>query len=215
MVLWDNVVWNIALTDPVMVDDISGGSGWCDSGRGERVHTPHVAEDLASMRTKRPQSVMVTAVLVKILEQPWSHSWPMERSELDCREGKMCAKRAELGRPSILSNPVCVLEMVTPSRRMTEIMSVTMVRASRVLEVLKKWPVAPVSITVVEFVGREGVDCMGVMLPLVMVKLSAVGMGVTGPLDQERQEVREGPVCGFGMELVVFTPIMLVAVAAT
>jgi hypothetical protein len=156
MVLWANVVWNIALTEPVMVDGISGGSGWFDAGRGSRVHNPPVAEDLVPVRTKRPRSMMVAAVLVKIVEQPWSHSWPMERSELDCREGKMCAKRAEAGRPGILSKPLCVLEMVAPSRRVTAMLSVATTTASRVLDVLKKWPVVSVSITVVGLVGGEG-----------------------------------------------------------
>jgi hypothetical protein len=91
MVLWANVVWNIALTEPVMVHGISGESGWFDAGRGSRVHNPPVAEDLVPVRTTRPRSVMVTALLVKIAEQPWSHSWPMERRKLDCREINMCA----------------------------------------------------------------------------------------------------------------------------
>jgi hypothetical protein len=39
--------------------------------------------------------------------------------------------------------------------------------------------------TVVVFVGGEGVDCVDVMILLVMVKLLAVGTGVTGFLDQE------------------------------
>jgi hypothetical protein len=74
---------------------------------------------------------------VKIVEYPWSLSWPMEKSELDCREGKMCAKRVDAGRPGILSKPVCVLEMVAPSGRVIAIMYVVMAMASRVLEILK------------------------------------------------------------------------------
>jgi hypothetical protein len=185
MVLWANLVWNIALTEPVMVDGMSGGSGWFNVGRGLRVHNPPVAEDLVPVRTTRSRSVMVTALLVNIVEQPWSHSWPMERSELDCREGHMCAKRAEAGRPGIWSKPVCVLEMVAPSGRVTAMLSAVMAMASRVLDVLKKWPVAPLSITVLGFVGGEGVDCVGVTLLLATVKLLAVGTGVTDPLDQE------------------------------
>jgi hypothetical protein len=90
------------------------------------------------VRTTRSQSVMVTALLVNIVKQPWSHSWPMERSELDCREGNMCAKRAEAGRPGIWSKPVCVLEMVAPSGRVTAMLSAVMAMVSRVLYVLKK-----------------------------------------------------------------------------
>jgi hypothetical protein len=131
------MVSNIALTEPVMVDGISGGSGWSHAGRGSRVHNPPVAEDLVPARTTRPQIVMVTAVLMKVAEHPWSHSWPMERSELDCREGNMCAKRAEAGRPGILSKPVCVFAMVSPSGRVMAMLSVEMVLASRVLEILK------------------------------------------------------------------------------
>jgi hypothetical protein len=209
------VVWNIALTEPVMVDGMSGGRGSFDAGRGERVHNPPVAEDLVPVIATRPQSLMVTALLVNIVEQPWSHIWLMERSELDCREENMCAKRAEVGRPGICSKPVCVLEMVAPSGRVTAMLSAVMATASRVLDVLKKWPVAPVSITVVGFVGGEGFDCMGVTLLLVTVKLLAVGNGVTGPLDQGRREVREDPLRGLGTKLVVFPPIMLVAVSAT
>jgi hypothetical protein len=41
---------------------------------------------------------------------------------------------------------------------------------------------------------------MGVTLLLVMVNLLAVGMIVTGPLDQERRKVREDPVRGLGDE---------------
>jgi hypothetical protein len=96
MVLWANVVWNIALTEPVMVDGMRGGYGWFDDGTGSRVHNPHVAEDLVPARTTRSRSMMVTTLLVNIMEQSWSHSWPMERSELDCR-------RAEAGRPGIWS----------------------------------------------------------------------------------------------------------------
>jgi hypothetical protein len=138
MVLWDNVVWNIVLTEPVVVDGMSGGSGWFDVGRGSRVHNPPVAEDLLLVRTTRSQSVMVTALLVNIVEQPCSHSWPMESIELDCREANMCDKRAEAGMPCIWSKPVCVLEMVAPSGRVTVILSAVMAMASRVLDVLKK-----------------------------------------------------------------------------
>jgi hypothetical protein len=158
---------------------------------------------------------MVIALLVNIAEHPWSHSWPTERSELDCREGNRCAKRAEAGRPGIWSKSVCVLEMVAPSGRVTAMLSAVTAIAPRVLDVLKKWPVAPVSITVVGFVGGEGVDCVGVTLLLATVKLLAVGTGVTGPLNQERREVREDPLQGLGGKLVVLPPIMLVAVAAT
>jgi hypothetical protein len=98
MVLWANVVSNIALTDPVMVDGMFGGRGWFDVGRGSRVHNPPVTEDLVPVRTTRSQSVMVTDLFINIAEQPWSHSWTMERSELDCSDGNMCAKRAEAGR---------------------------------------------------------------------------------------------------------------------
>jgi hypothetical protein len=123
--------------EPVMVHGIYGGSGWFNFGRGLRVHNPPVAEDLVPVRTMRPQSLMVTALLVKFTEQPWSHSWPMERSGLDCREGTMFAKQAEAGRPGILSKPVCVLEMVAPSGRVTAMLSAVMATVSRVLEVLK------------------------------------------------------------------------------
>jgi hypothetical protein len=119
-------------------DGMSGGIRCSDVGRGLRVDTPPVAEDLVMVRTTIPRSVMVMEVLVKIVEQPWSQSWPMERSELDCREGKMCAKRAESGRPGILSKPVCVLEMVVPSERVEAMLSVSMATASRVLEIFKK-----------------------------------------------------------------------------
>jgi hypothetical protein len=129
MVLWANMVWSIALTEPVMMDGMSGGSGWFDAGRGSRVHNPPVAEDLVPARTMRPRSVMVTALLVNIVEHLWSHSWPMERSELDCREENMCAKREEAGRPGIWSKPVCVIEMVTA------MLSAVMATVSRVLEV--------------------------------------------------------------------------------
>jgi hypothetical protein len=127
----------------------------------------------------------------------------MEKSELDCREGNMCANRAETGRPGIWSKPVCVLEMVAPSGRVTAMLSAVIEMASRVLDVLKKWPVAPVSIIAVGFVGGEGVDCVGVTLRLATVKLLAVGTGVTGPLDQEQREVQEDPLRGLGTILVV------------
>jgi hypothetical protein len=179
------VVWNIALTDPVMVDGMSGGSGWLDVGRGSRVHNPPVAEDLVPVRTTRSRSVMISALLVNIVEQLWSHSWPMERSELDFREGNMCVKRAEAERPGIWIKPVCVPEMVAPSGRVTVMLSAVTEIASRVLDVLKKWHVAPLSIIVVGFVGGNGVDCVGVTLLLATVKLLAVGTGMTGPLNQE------------------------------
>jgi hypothetical protein len=185
MVLWTNVVWNIAFTDPVMVDGMFGGSGWFDVGIGSRVHNPPVAEDLVPVKTTRSRSVMVTALLVNIVEQAWSHSWPMERSELDCREGNICAKRAEAGRLGIWSKPVCVLEIMAPSGRVKAMLSAVTAMTSRVLDVLKKWPMAPVSIIVVGFVGGEGVDCVGVTLLLGTIKLLAVGTGVTGPLNQE------------------------------
>jgi hypothetical protein len=96
----------------------------------------------------------------------------------------MCAKRAEAGGLGIWSKPVCVLEMVAPSGRVTAMLSAVTAMESRVLDVLKKWTVAPVSIIVVGFVGGEGVDCVGVKLLLATAKL-AVGNGLTGPLNQE------------------------------
>jgi hypothetical protein len=83
------------------------------------------------------------------------------------------------------SKTVCVLDIVAPSGRVTAMLSAVTAMASRVLDVLKKWPVAPVSIIVVGFVDGEGVDCVGVTLLLGTVKLLAVGTGVTGPLNQE------------------------------
>jgi hypothetical protein len=53
MVLWANVVWNIALTEPVMVYDMSSGSGWFNVGRWSRVHNPPVAEDLVPVKMTR------------------------------------------------------------------------------------------------------------------------------------------------------------------
>jgi hypothetical protein len=38
MVLWANVVWNIVLMEPVMVDGMSGGSGWFDVWRESTIH---------------------------------------------------------------------------------------------------------------------------------------------------------------------------------
>jgi hypothetical protein len=67
--------------------------------------------------------------------------------------------------------------------------------------------------TVVVFVGGEGVDCVGVMIRLLIVILLAVGTCLTGPLYQELWEVREDPVRGLGKKLVVVPPIVLVAVA--
>jgi hypothetical protein len=137
MVSWANVVWNISLTETVMVDSMSGWRGWLDVGRGSRFHNPPVVEDLVPVRMTRSQSVTVTALLVNIVEQPWSHSWPMERSELDCREGNMCTKQADTGRPGIWSKPVCVLEMVALSGRVTAMLSAVISMTSRVLDVLK------------------------------------------------------------------------------
>jgi hypothetical protein len=79
--------------------------------------------------------------------------------------------RRQGGRLGIWSKPVCVLEMMAPSERVTAILSPVTAMESRVLDVLKKWPVAPVLIMVVGFVGGEGVDCVGVTLPLVTAKL--------------------------------------------
>jgi hypothetical protein len=46
----------------------------------------------------------------------------------------MCARRAEAGRPGILSKYVCELEMVTPSVRVTVMLFVAMETASRLLD---------------------------------------------------------------------------------
>jgi hypothetical protein len=40
------------------------------------------------VNTMRPRGVMVTAVFVNVVEHPWSQSWPMDRSELECRGGR-------------------------------------------------------------------------------------------------------------------------------
>jgi hypothetical protein len=81
---------------------------------------------------------MMTAVFVKMMaDHSWSHIWPMERSKLECREGNMCGKRAEAGMPGILSKPVCEIEMVTSSERVTAMLSVAMKTASRLLKTLK------------------------------------------------------------------------------
>jgi hypothetical protein len=82
----------------------------------------------------------------------------------------MCAKRVEAGRLGIWSKPVCVLEMVAPSGRVTAMLSVATAMESGVMDVLKKWPVAPVSIIVLGLVGGDGVDCVGVTLLLATVK---------------------------------------------
>jgi hypothetical protein len=127
----------------------------------------------------------------------------------------MCARRVDAGGQGILSKPVCELEMVAPLGRVMAMLFVAMETASRLLDTLKNWPVAMVLMTMVVFVGGEGVDCVGVMKRLVIVILLAVGTGLTGPLYQELREVREDPVRGLGTEFVVVPPIMLVAVAAT
>jgi hypothetical protein len=51
--------------------------------------------------------------------------------------GEMCTKRSEVGRPGILSKPVCELDMVAPSGRVTVVLSVAIETASRLLETLK------------------------------------------------------------------------------
>jgi hypothetical protein len=61
----------------------------------------------------------------------------MERSELECREGRMCARRAEAGRSGILSKPVFEIEMIAPSVRVTAMLFVVMETASRLLYTLK------------------------------------------------------------------------------
>jgi hypothetical protein len=62
---------------------------------------------------------------------------------------------------------------------------------------------------------RDGVDCVGVTILLVMFILLAVDTDLTGPLDQEPREVRDDPVPELCTKLVVVPPIMFVAVATT
>jgi hypothetical protein len=53
-----------------MVAGMLCGGGWFDACRGSRVHNPPGAEDLVPVRTMIPGSMMVMAVLVKMMEQP-------------------------------------------------------------------------------------------------------------------------------------------------
>jgi hypothetical protein len=64
-----SVVWNIALTDPVMeVDDAA--SGVVDGRRGSRVQRPLVASDLVPVSRTRSSRVIVTPVWVNTALHP-------------------------------------------------------------------------------------------------------------------------------------------------
>jgi hypothetical protein len=109
---------------------------------------------------------------------------------------------------------LCVLEMEAPSGRVMAMMLLAIVMLSRLLETLEKWPVDPVSITVVVLRGGGGVDCVGVTILLVIFVLLAVRTSLAGPLEQDQREdlVR---VRGLGTKLAVVPPIMLLTVVST
>lgn len=58
---------------------------------------------------------METVELEKVAVHPWSQRTPMEMREPEARVGKMCAWRAESGRPGMVSSAVWVDVMVLPS----------------------------------------------------------------------------------------------------
>jgi hypothetical protein len=93
----------------------------------------------------------------------------MERREWDCKEGKTWARQADGGRPGTWRVPVWELRMRAPSGRLTAMPFVVGLSSRRLLEILKKCPVAPESI----IIGGEGVDILEELNWLIVVMLFA------------------------------------------
>jgi hypothetical protein len=66
-------------------------------GSGVRVHNPPVAVDRVSVRTTVSWRVMVAALSVKNILQPWAQSWDMDIRELDVRLGKCVLGEPKVG----------------------------------------------------------------------------------------------------------------------
>jgi hypothetical protein len=161
-----SVVWNIAFTDPVM--------GWAGAAsevgsRGSSVQRPFVALDLVPVSITRSSRVMVTLEWVKTALQPWSHSWPIDKREWESKDGKTWARQADNGRPGTGRVPVCELRMRAPSGKLTAMPFVVGLSPRRMLEILKKCPVAPESI----IIGGEGEDILEELSRLVIFTLFA------------------------------------------
>jgi hypothetical protein len=93
----------------------------------------------------------------------------MERSECDYKDGKTWARQADKGRPGTGRVPVWVLLMRAPSGRLTAMPLFVGLSPRRLLEILKKCPVAPESI----IIGGEGVDILELLNWLIVVMLLA------------------------------------------
>jgi hypothetical protein len=161
-----SVVWNIAFTDPVM--------GWAGAAseagsRGSSVQRPFVALDLVPVSITMSSRVMVTLECVKTALQPWSHSWPMDKREWESKDGKTWARQADNGRPGTGRVPVCELRMRAPSGKLTAMPFRVGLSPRRMLEILKKCPVAPESI----IIGGEGEDILEELSRLVIFTLFA------------------------------------------
>jgi hypothetical protein len=137
--------------------------------RVSSVQRPFVALDLVPVSITRSSRVMVTLEWVKTVLQPLSHSWPIEKREWDCKDGKTWARQADSGRPGTGIVPVCELRMRAPSGKLTAMPFVVGLIPRRLLEILKKCPVAPESI----ISGGEGEDILEELSRLVIFKLFA------------------------------------------
>ena len=71
---------------------------------------------------------MATLELEKVAVQPWSQRTQTEMREPEARVGKMCAWRAERGRPGMASSAVWVEVMVLPSGSRTVMPGVAAMR---------------------------------------------------------------------------------------
>jgi hypothetical protein len=93
----------------------------------------------------------------------------MDRREWDCKDGKTWARQADGGRPGTGRVPVWELRMRAPFGRLTAMPFVVGLMPRRLLEILKKCPVAPESI----IIGGEGEDILEDLIGLVIFTLFA------------------------------------------
>jgi hypothetical protein len=93
----------------------------------------------------------------------------MDRREWDCKDEKMWARQADGGRPGTGRVPVWELRMRAPFDRLAAMPFGVGLMPRRLLEILKKCPVAPESI----IIGGEGEDILEELSWLVIFTLFA------------------------------------------
>ena len=89
-------------------------ANWVGDGADTSISQRLVAADRVPRRTTRLFRLIVMVVALRDAVHPASHSWPMERSAPAGKCGKMCPRRAAMGKDGRSRRHVCVEVTVSP-----------------------------------------------------------------------------------------------------